>query len=114
MTQDFYVTTEPESTTTVSVQTQNFSAATQPEITAEVMSIGTQEFYAISETQQIAEVTAIGIQGLAGGSTINFEDIPNVEATNAEDGSLLVLNAPRNVWVATRTLDKQDITGGQY
>jgi hypothetical protein len=84
MTQDFYV----------SVQTQDFSVTT--------------------ETERVAQVTAVGIQGLPGGSTINFEDIPNVEAENAQDGSVLVLDAPRNKWVATRILEKQDITGGQY
>ena len=112
MAQDFYVTTEPESVT-VSVQTQDFSATAQTERAAEVTAMETQEFYVTSETQKTAEVTAIGIQGLSG-STINFEDIPNVEATNAEDGSVLVLDAPRNKWVATRILEKQDITGGQY
>jgi hypothetical protein len=114
MTQDFYVTTEPESATTVSVQTQNFSAATQPEITAEVMSIGTQEFFVTSETQRTAEVTAVGIQGLAGGSTINLEDIPNVDAQNTKDGSVLVYKQATSKWTSTTTLDAQNMEGGEF
>ena len=72
-----------------------------------------QDFYVTIETENFAEVTAVGIQGLSG-AAVNLEDIPNVEALGAEDGSVLVLDAPRNKWVATRILEKQDITGGQY
>lgn len=83
----------------------------------------TQEFYVTVETEQLAfvdvktqnpaEVTTIGIQG-APGVAGNLETIPNVDATNAEDGSVLVLDASANKWIATRILEKQDITGGQY
>ena len=72
-----------------------------------------QDFYVTIETENVAEVTAVGIQGLSG-AAVNLEDIPNVEALNAQDGSVLVLDAPRNKWVATRILEKQDVTGGQY
>ena len=72
-----------------------------------------QDFYVTIETENVAEVTAVGIQGLSG-AAVNLEDIPNVDAQYAEDGSVLVLNAATNRWVATRILEKQDITGGQY
>lgn len=72
-----------------------------------------QTAYVNVETQKAAEVTAIGIQGLSG-AAVNLEDLPNVDAQAAEDGSVLVLNATSNRWVATRILEKQDITGGQY
>lgn len=72
-----------------------------------------QTAYVNVETQKVAEVTAIGIQGLSG-AAVNLDDLPNVDAENAEDGSILVLNATSNRWVATRILEKQDITGGQY
>ena len=72
-----------------------------------------QTAYVNVETQKVAEVTAIGIQGLSG-AAVNLNDLPNVDAENAEDGSVLVLNATSNRWVATRILEKQDITGGQY
>lgn len=65
------------------------------------------------DTHKVSEVAAIGIQGLSGVTT-NLEDIGNVQANGAEDGSVLVLNASSNMWVATRILEKQDITGGQY
>ena len=77
------------------------------------VSVQTQDFSVTTETERVAEVTAVGIQGLSG-VAVNLQDIPNVEAQDAEDGSVLVLDAARNKWVATRILEKQDITGGQY
>ena len=65
------------------------------------------------DTHKVSEIAAIGIQGLSG-VDVNLEDIGNVQANGAEDGSVLVLNASSNKWVATRILEKQDITGGQY
>lgn len=72
-----------------------------------------QTAYVNVDSQKTAEVTAIGIQGIPGVAG-NIESIPNVEAESAEDGSVLVLNAATQKWVATRILEKQDITGGQY
>lgn len=84
MTQDFFVTIEQDQTAFVNL-----------------------------ETEKVAEVTTVGIQGVPGVAG-NLELIPNVDTSNAEDGSVLVLNANSNTWVATRILEKQDITGGQY
>lgn len=67
----------------------------------------------VDQCQTSLEVAAIGIQGLSG-IDANVEDIGNVEALNALDGSVLVLDVSRGKWVATTILEKQDITGGQY
>jgi len=42
--------------------------------------------------------------------------IANVDiTTNGQlNGSVLVYNTATNKWTATRTLDAQDVTGGQY
>jgi hypothetical protein len=71
------------------------------------------EFSVTIETEKVAEVTAVGIQGVPGVAD-SIENIANVDAIGAEDGSVLVLDVQRNKWVATRVLEKQDITGGQY
>lgn len=65
------------------------------------------------ETQKVAEVTTVGIQGISGAAT-TVEDILNVDAENAADGSVLVYDMMTQKWVATTILEKQDITGGQY
>lgn len=41
-------------------------------------------------------------------------DISDIDVTNAEDGSVLVLNGSTGNWTATRILDNQFIEGGQF
>jgi hypothetical protein len=41
-------------------------------------------------------------------------DISDIDLTNAEDGSVLVLNLETEKWTATRLLDNQFIEGGQF
>lgn len=43
-----------------------------------------------------------------------LEQLDDLDLTNAEDGSVLVLNAQTEKWTATRTLNNQFIEGGQY
>ena len=41
-------------------------------------------------------------------------DIADIDLTNAETGSILVLNLETEKWTATRLLDNQFIEGGQF
>ena len=41
-------------------------------------------------------------------------DISDISLTNAEDGSVLVLDGDTGKWTATRFLDNQFIEGGQF
>lgn len=66
-----------------------------------------------TEQTNFVEVAAIGIQGLSGVTT-NLEDIGNIDKTNLSDGSMLVYDNSNGKWIATRILEKQDISGGQY
>lgn len=43
-----------------------------------------------------------------------IDDIPNVVAVNPADGSLLIYDSNINKWVASTTLDKQDLDGGHF
>jgi len=72
-----------------------------------------RDFFVTVESQKVAEVTAIGIQGVPG-VTPNIESIPNVDAINAEDGSVLVLDAAEQKWKATKILEKQIMNGGFF
>jgi hypothetical protein len=71
------------------------------------------EFSVTIETEKVAEVTAVGIQGVPG-TVGNLESLPNVDGTGIVDGALLVFDSSSETWVATKTLEKQNITGGQY
>ena len=56
-----------------------------------------------------------GIQGIQGISSANeLALLVDVSLTNLTDGSLLVYNSTQEVWVATRTLEKQALECGQY
>lgn len=72
-----------------------------------------QDILVTVDTGKPIEVAAIGIQGLSG-LTTNLEDFSNIDKTNLSDGSLLVYDTSNGKWVATRFLEKQDISGGQY
>jgi hypothetical protein len=79
-----------------------------------LVTIDTQQTAFVTvDTERVSEVAAIGIQGLAAVDK-NLEELLNVEAIDAVDGSVLVLDAERGKWVATRILEKQDIDGGRY
>lgn len=73
-----------------------------------------QSAFVTVDAQKVAEVAAVGIQGMPGvAGTLGA--IPDVEIPeDAADGSILVLNASEQKWIATRILEKQDITGGHY
>ena len=58
-------------------------------------------------------VSAVGIQG-ASGSRTNLEYSTNVDATNLENGSILIYNTNSSLWVASRHLNAQDMDAGEY
>lgn len=71
------------------------------------------DIYVTVETEQIASVSSVGIQGLSA-TTGSVENIANVDATNLEDGSVLVYSMDSLKWVAQRVLEKQKIIGGLF
>jgi len=48
------------------------------------------------------------------GSTSDLDGLSDVAITSPIDGHVLVYNGTSEIWENTLTLDKQDITGGQY
>jgi hypothetical protein len=58
-------------------------------------------------------VSAVGIQGPSGAST-TLESISNVDATSAEDGSILIYKTTTNKWTSTTHLDGQNMEGGEF
>lgn len=74
--------------------------------------------YGSSITAHVADnphphVPAVGIQGIAGVS-VPLEDMQNVDATNLQDGSLLVYNTTTSKWTATTQLNAQDMDAGEF
>lgn len=59
------------------------------------------------------QVPAVGIQGISGalGSVASIGD---VDASNLENGSLLIYNTNITKWVASRQLNAQDMDGGNF
>jgi hypothetical protein len=53
-----------------------------------------------------------GPPGTPGASELSL--LLDVNTTSLTDGSLLVYNSTQEVWVATRTLEKQALECGQY
>lgn len=66
------------------------------------------------ETSNVQKtVNSVGIQGISG-TAVNLESLPNVNAENLENGSLLIYDNEQNKWVASRILENQDINGAHY
>lgn len=59
------------------------------------------------------QVPSVGIQGLSAEQT-NLESAKNVDATNLNDGSILVYKTSTQKWTSTTTLDAQDMEGGEF
>jgi hypothetical protein len=72
-----------------------------------------QDFYVTVETERVAEVSAVGIQGLSG-AAVNLEDIPNVDASSLENGSVLVYKTATSKWTSTKILDLQTVEAGEF
>jgi hypothetical protein len=58
------------------------------------------------------QVVVAGLMGPAGATTI--QGLTNVDITNLTDGGLLVYKTLVQKWVATTTLDAQNMEGGFY
>jgi hypothetical protein len=65
------------------------------------------------ETTNVSNVTAIGIQGLPGSSG-SLSSVSDVDATNLNNGSVLVYKTTTNKWTSTTTLDAQNMEGGEF
>lgn len=58
-------------------------------------------------------VQAVGIQGVSGTSS-TLESMQNVDATNLQNGSLLIYNTTATKWIASTHLDAQDMDAGEF
>ena len=58
-------------------------------------------------------VSAVGIQGLSA-SDSNLEMLNNVDASNLQDGSLLIYKTGTSKWTASTLLDQQSMEGGEF
>lgn len=68
---------------------------------------------AVVRQDRSPSVPSIGIQGL-GTPQSNIEDLKNVDAANAVNGSVLVYKVTTNKWTSTTTLDAQNMEGGEF
>ena len=63
----------------------------------------------------IHETVTSGVQGPQGTpGAAELASLTDINFSNLEDGSLLVYNSTQEVWIATRTLEKQTLNCGQY
>ena len=58
-------------------------------------------------------VTAVGIQGISA-SDMSLNNLSDVDATNLENGSVLVYKTNTSKWTSTRLLDQQFMEGGEF
>lgn len=58
-------------------------------------------------------VSSVGIQGLSA-SDANVEMLNNVDATNLQNGSLLIYKTSTSKWTASTLLDQQVMEGGEF
>lgn len=68
------------------------------------------------EPQVIVEVNEPGPQGIQGvpGSSVPLSDMLDVDATNLNNGSILVYSITAEKWVATTLLENQSVESGHY
>lgn len=43
-----------------------------------------------------------------------INDVPDVQAVNPDDGSVLIYDSNINKWIASTSLEKQNLDGGHY
>jgi hypothetical protein len=72
-----------------------------------------KEIKAVVQLERQITVPSVGIQGL-GATTVNLEDLKNIDASNLTNGSVLVYNSSTRKWVASTILELQVIDGGTY
>ena len=71
------------------------------------------EIVAVVEYEENITVPAVGIQGLSA-SDMSLANMSDVDATNLENGSVLVYKTNTNKWTSTRLLDQQFMEGGEF
>lgn len=65
-------------------------------------------------TQGTSQVVTAGIQGPAGSRYYTVAEAQDVDVTSLSEGSLLVYKASTAKWTAQKSLEHQDLEGGQY
>jgi hypothetical protein len=73
----------------------------------------------ISQTETIvvdSDTSVTVVTGLMGppGTVINLAQVPDIDISNLQNGSLLVYSAATSKWQATTTLDNQTLEAGQF
>ena len=71
------------------------------------------EIVAIVEYETTTTVDAVGIQGLSA-TEFNLGQVADVDASNVNEGSILVYKLNTQKWTSTTTLDAQNMEGGHY
>lgn len=71
------------------------------------------EIIAVVEYDNNITVPTVGIQGLSA-SDMSINNMGDVDATNLENGSVLVYKTQTNKWTSTRLLDLQFMEGGEF
>ena len=71
------------------------------------------EIVAIVEYDNNITVPSVGIQGVSA-SDMSITNMGDVDATNVENGSVLVYKTNTNKWTSTRLLDQQFMEGGEF
>ena len=62
--------------------------------------------------QGTSQVVSVGIQGPSGPN--NITTAQDVNATNLQNGSVLVYKTNTSKWTSTTTLDSQNMEAGEY
>ena len=71
------------------------------------------DIIAVVEYDTSVTVPSVGIQGLSA-SDMSLSTINDVDASNLEDGSVLVYKTNTSKWTSTRLLDQQYMEGGEF
>lgn len=71
------------------------------------------EIIAVVEYDNNITVPSVGIQGISA-SDMSITNMSDVDATNLEDGSVLVYKTNTSKWTSTRLLDQQYMEGGEF
>lgn len=71
------------------------------------------EIIAVVEYDNNITVPTVGIQGLSA-SDMSITNMSDVDATNLQNGSVLVYKTQTSKWTSTRLLDQQFMEGGEF
>lgn len=71
------------------------------------------EIVAIVEYENTTTADVVGIQGLSG-NKFTLQQAADVDASNVNEGSILVYRLNTKKWTSTTALEAQSIEGGHY